>query len=151
MFFQRPKGFDASAYDKNRKDKRSLVKQGLAHGTIVYCGGDPVGWCEFGPREELPRVDAKKGYVPSSEGAWRITCLFVSKGHRKRGLARLAVDRSLLAMEALGAKAVEAYPVDGVTSSSLLWSGTPGLFRASGFTRVSRLGKSSWVYLRTLS
>ena len=146
MFFHRPGQFDARAYAKNRGAKRSLVTEGKAHGTIVYCGGDPVGWCQYGPREELARIDRKRGYVPTADHPWRITCLFTARGHRRSGIAKFAVAESLGSMKRLGAETVEAYPVEGVSSSSLLWAGTPHLFENAGFQRKVRLGKKRWIY-----
>ncbi len=146
MFFHRPGRFDSKAYLANKEAKHELVASGEAHGTIVYCGSDPVGWCQFGPRTELPRIDRKRGYLPTANDPWRITCLFISSGHRRSGLAGFAVKESLKSMKKLGARVVEAYPVEGERSSTLLWMGTPHLFEANGFHRRSPLGKNSWVY-----
>ncbi len=146
MFYHKPGSFDSKAYAGNRDAKRELTEKGKAHGTIVYCGGEPVAWCQFGPKEELPRVDAKKGYVPTAPDIWRVTCLFVAPRHRKSGLGRFAVAESLRAMKRLKVKRVEAYPVEGTRSATLLWSGTPHLFEELGFTRVGPLGKSSFIY-----
>lgn len=146
MYFHAPEKWDLGDYEGNKGAKRALVKRGRAHGTIVYCGADPVGWCEFGPMEELPRIDHKKRYSPTSKDAWRITCFFISRYHRKMGFAELAVKESVHAMKELGVKEIEAYPVEGKLSASLLWSGTPSLFEGVGFTRVRPLGKRSWIY-----
>ena len=151
MFFHSPGSFDARANEKNRAAKRALVKRGAAHGTIVYCGDDPVGWCQFGPKQELGRIDRKRGYLPSSDHPWRITCLFTAPGHRRSGLARFAVAESVKAMEKLGAEAVEAYPVEGESSSPFLWAGPPALFEGAGFSRSGPLGKKSWIYSLALS
>ncbi len=146
MFFHKPGNFDARAYSENREDKHTLVTEGKAHGTIVYCGRDPVGWCQFGPKDELPRIEGKRGYRPTCDDPWRITCLFIASGHRRSGLAELAVQGSVRAMRKLKAKVIEAYPVEGMRSATLLWSGTPGLFEGAGFTRIGPLGKRSWIY-----
>jgi hypothetical protein len=146
MFFHAPGSFNSQKYKTNRAAKHSLVDQGRAHGTIVYCGKDPVGWCQFGPKEELPRVDTKRGYKPTAMNAWRITCLFVSKGHRGSGFAEFAVKESVSAMRKLRVRNVESYPVEGKRAASLLWSGTPEIFEESGFSRVGPLGKTSWIY-----
>ncbi len=146
MFYHEPGKFKENDYPRNKKAKHSLVSEGRAHGTIVYCGGEPVGWCQFGPKEELPRIDHRRGYVPTSDEAWRMTCLFIARNHRKMGFADLAVRESVEAMRKLGAKSIEAYPVEGRLSASFLWSGTPELFEEAGFARVRPLGKKSWVY-----
>ena len=146
MFFHKRGGFDSHAYERNRKAKRALTEEGKAHGTIVYCGSDPVGWCQYGPKEELPRIDGKRGYTPTSAEPWRVTCLFVAPGHRKSGLAGFAVEESLRSMKKLGVGTVESYPVEGRRSASLLWMGTPHLYESLGFAKVGPFGKGSWIY-----
>ncbi len=145
-YFQKTGSFDPKAYARNKATKEALTREGRAHGTIVYCGKDPVGWCEFGPMEELPRIDGKRGYKPTAPEPWRITCIFVAPGHRKSGLAKVAVQESVKAMRRLKAEVIEAYPVEGGRSASLLWSGTPSLFEGAGFRRVGPFGKGSWIY-----
>jgi GNAT superfamily N-acetyltransferase len=146
MYFHRPGRFDSRAYEKNKDAKRELVSEGRAHGTIVYCRSDPVGWCQFGPSEELGRIDRKRGYAPTTKDPWRITCLFISPGHRRSGFASLAVAESVKAMKKLGARTIEAYPVEGGSSPTFLWAGTPHLFEGAGFSRVRPLGERSWIY-----
>ena len=146
MYFHRRGDFDSHAYARNQEAKRALLDEGRAHGTIVYCGGEPVGWCQYGPKEELPRIDGKRGYRPTVPDPWRVTCLFVAPGHRKSGLTGYAVKESLEAMKKLKVKTVESYPVEGRRSASLLWMGTPHLFESLGFSRVGPLGKGSWIY-----
>src|SRR5438046_9895775 len=46
----------------NRRRKAELVKQGRAHGILVYADGEPVGWCQYGPREERQRTDNSRKY-----------------------------------------------------------------------------------------
>jgi len=150
MFFHGQGKFDSKAYALNRKTKRRLVHDGNAHGSIVFCGSDPIGWCQYGPKEELPRIDSKTGYRLTSPNAWRITCLFVAPGHRRVGLATFAVKESVRAMKNAGVRAIEAYPVEGERSASSLWSGTPKLFEDAGFSRAGPLGKGSWIYMLQL-
>lgn len=145
-FYQKTGPFDSNAYEKNRKAKKRFVTDGMAHGTIVLCGDDPVGWCQYGPKEELPRIDTRRNYVQTSKGAWRVTCFFVSKGHRKQRFSEYALTESISEMKKLGVRSIEAYPVEGQRSATNLWSGTPGLFEKVGFSRVGPLGKNSWIY-----
>jgi GNAT superfamily N-acetyltransferase len=146
MFYHEPGGFDPGAYERNKKAKQVLVERRKAHGTLVYCSEEPVGWCQFGPKEELTRVDRKKGYSQTSPRPWRVTCFFIAPGHRRQGMAEFALRETIRALKKLGVKDVEAYPVEGKVTASSLWSGTPGLFEAEGFQRVAPLGKKSWVY-----
>ena len=64
---------------RNRKQKKELVERGFAHGIIVYAKGEPVGWCQFGLREELPRIDNVRKY---REGGRRLN---QRHGHGRRG------------------------------------------------------------------
>ena len=146
MSFQREGNWSSFTADQNKKAKLALVKEGRTHGTIVYCGKDPVGWCQFGPLPELPRIARRKGYIPTAENPWMITCLRVKPNHRKLGLAKFAVAESIDAMKKLGAKTVEAYPYEGKFSAAFMWGGTPHMFEKAGFTRVRRLFSKSWIY-----
>jgi hypothetical protein len=49
---------------QNKSEKESRVREGRAHAALVYDGENCVGWCQFGPTEELPRIKALKGLTP---------------------------------------------------------------------------------------
>ena len=63
-FYQRPKNSEKKKLSReerkqvNRKYKRNLVKKGRSHAALVYDGDTPVGWCQYGPSDELPRIDS---------------------------------------------------------------------------------------------
>src|SRR5947199_8013648 len=92
MYYARPrpvgKGLSTEEWKKiNRKDKETLVRQGRSHAILVYDEKTPVGWCQYGSRDELPRIDAGRGYRKvrqpvGAEKIWRITCFFVDKQYR---------------------------------------------------------------------
>jgi hypothetical protein len=59
MHYQRPKPVPRGGTTNdhraiNRRDKAKLVREGRSHAILVYDGQMPVGWCQYGPREELP-------------------------------------------------------------------------------------------------
>src|SRR5881397_2750470 len=67
MFYQRSKpvgrGTTSDQWKRiNRRDKRTFVRQGRSHAILVYDGRTPVGWCQYGGQEELPRIDARRTY-----------------------------------------------------------------------------------------
>jgi len=127
MFYHTTQGWSRRSARQNREEKELLVRSGKSHGVLVYDDEDeqPIGWCQFGRKEELPRVDGKRGYTPVAKNAWRVTCLFISIGHRRMGFAELAVKESVEAMKKMGVRTIEAYPVEGRRAASFLWSGTP--------------------------
>ncbi|MDA4128585.1 MAG: GNAT family N-acetyltransferase [Thaumarchaeota archaeon] len=150
MFYHLTEGWSKRTALQNKSDKKQLVRVGKSHGVLVYCGDDPVGWCQFGPKEELPRIDKKKGYAAPKGNFWRITCFFVDRRHRSLGVARRALLGAIESARKAGGDGLEAYPVitgrGKKTSSSFLWSGTSGLFEEAGFTKVGPLGQASAVY-----
>src|SRR5215471_21306562 len=115
MHFQRPRTLPkgqrrrtrAERGVRNRRQKKELVEHGLAHGILVYAKGEPVGWCQYGPKEELPRIDHSRKYrglAPKGapERLWRITCFAVLKKYRKRGVATAALKAALEAIRKKG-------------------------------------------------
>jgi ribosomal protein S18 acetylase RimI-like enzyme len=123
MHFHRPRSLPkeqrlrtrAERGARNRRQKRALVEQGRAHGILVYAKGKPVGWCQYGRREELPRIDNKRvyeGLAPDeTQRLWRITCFAVLKPYRKRGVASAALHAALESIRHRGGGLVEAYPI----------------------------------------
>jgi hypothetical protein len=67
MYYRKPGPFDSKDYERNRNDKSLLVRLDRSHGILVYSNNEPVGWCQFGPGEELPRIDRKLGYHPTDK------------------------------------------------------------------------------------
>src|SRR5262245_50872562 len=61
--FQLEQGFGKRTAEQNRADKERLVRDGRAHAALVFAGGTPVGWCQFGPVAELPRIKHKLEYL----------------------------------------------------------------------------------------
>ena len=143
---------------RNRRQKRALVAQGSAHGILVYSNGEPVGWCQYGPREELRRIDhqrAYRGLAPQGAGKlWRITCFAVLKPYRKRGVASLALGAALEAIRRRGGGLVEAYPIRRWLARAFgneSTHGTESMFVKAGFKRVGPFGStrySSHVLMR---
>ena len=80
---------------RNRREQKKLIDKGCSHGILVYAGREPVGWCQYGRREELTRIDNNGNYrglvvEDESQKLWRITCFVVEKKHRRRGVAGAA-------------------------------------------------------------
>ncbi|MBP7687205.1 MAG: hypothetical protein KA765_04835 [Thermoflexales bacterium] len=126
------------------------VREGRAHAALVYDGAQAVGWCQFGPTDELPRIKHKREYDSGLTELpdWRITCFFVDKDYRGQGVAALALKGALSEIARLGGGTVESYPEDvegRSVSASFLHNATVALFESQGFQRTRRLGKSHWV------
>jgi GNAT superfamily N-acetyltransferase len=142
----------------NRRYKERLVNEGRSHAALVYDGDVPVGWCQYGTRDELPRIDAWRGVrkvepPPGKEKLWRITCFFVDRDYWGRGVAKAGLRAALSSIQERGGGVVEAYPVVSKKMAALpsgRWFGTPGMFEKEGFTRVAPLGKSVVLMRKTM-
>ncbi|HZQ69454.1 MAG TPA: GNAT family N-acetyltransferase [Terriglobales bacterium] len=145
----------------NRRDKKRLVDAGQAHGILVYAEGEPVGWCQYGLREELPRIDHSPNYRPHEqrEGKlWRITCFVVDKKFRRQGVGTAALKVALASIRKKGGGLVEAFPLvpfDELRRSELQQRGhassfgnvsthgTVSMFRKLGFKEVGPYGNKN--------
>ncbi len=134
----------------NRRDKEALVNQGRSHAVLVYDRGTPVGWCQYGTSDELPRIDAGRNYkrakppLPSGR-LWRITCFFVDRRFRSKGVAKAALRAALASIGRRGGGTVEAYPVVSRKMAAVpewSWFGTLSMFEKEGFRKVAPLGTS---------
>ncbi|WP_179958185.1 GNAT family N-acetyltransferase [Chitinimonas arctica] len=140
---------------QNRSEKTCRVREGRAHAALVYDGTTLAGWCQFGPPEELPRIKHQRAYRAGCTQLpdWRITCFFVDKAYRGKGVASAALQGALQEIARLGGGVVESYPEDvagRAVSSSFLHNGTVSMFEQQGFTKTLRLGKNHWVVSRRL-
>ena len=139
---------------RNRAEKRERVENGCSHGIIVYGEGEPVGWCQFGPMAELPRIDnyaAYRKFAAEAEAkqVWRITCFVVARKHRGRGVASFALHAALEAIKKSGGGLVEAYPV-ARRGAYQDYRGNVSMFRREGFKVVGPLGQNNVLVRRTL-
>lgn len=165
MYFQRPRGLPggleqrprAERAARNRPDKLALVERNKSHGILVYCGGEPVGWCQYGPRDELPRIDNSphcRGHSPEgNQNLWRITCFVVDKRYRRRGVGSAALRAALAAIKKKGGGIVEAFPVtrwDGASFGNVSTHGTVSMFARQGFMKIAPWGNRNVLMRRTL-
>jgi GNAT superfamily N-acetyltransferase len=105
------KTFDA---DDNRSLKRRLVEEDRAHAALVFDGDEAVAWCEYGSPEELPNIYHRKQYEEELDLVpdYRITCIFVDRRYRRKGLSAVALQGALDLISEAGGGVVEGYPHD---------------------------------------
>jgi hypothetical protein len=154
-FHAKGPGWGVSA-EMNRSEKEALVRQGRAQAALVYDGQDCVGWCQFGPPQELPRIKNAAAYRAASptQADWRITCFFTGKTHRGKGVSQTALRGALEQISRLGGGLVEGFPEDTTgrkTSSAFLFNGSLSMFQAEGFATVHQIGKHKCLVQRTVA
>jgi len=158
--------FHTLSRDKGRTDESNhdlkcrLVEEGRAHAALVFHGDEAVAWAEYGPPEELPNIHHRQEYEGGlvSPPDYRITCIFVDRRYRRRGVAALALRGALDLIAEAGGGVVEGYPHDmskqpegKKMSSSFLYNGTRNMYEEAGFTFERPKGQKNCVMTRTIA
>lgn len=141
------------SYDANRALKRRLVGEGRAHAALAFDGDEAVAWAQYGTPEELPNIYHRKQYDAEADlrPDYRITCIFVDKKHRRRGLSAVVLRGVLDLIAAAGGGVVEGYPHDTPGKrQSVLYDGTRALFERAGFEHVRPKGLNHCVMRTTV-
>jgi len=144
----------ASMSVPKRERKLSRVRAGTAHAALVFDEGDCLGWCQFGPPEELPRIKSRAAYERGqvTTADWRIACCFVGKGHRRKGVFSAALAGALDLIADQGGGVVEGYPEpSGAVPAGFLYNGALSTYEALGFTRDRMIGKHRWVVTKVVN
>ena len=126
----------------NRDALRRLVRGPVAPGILAYDGARPVGWCAVAPRADYPALGRSRVLKPVDElPVWSISCLFVEKGSRRRGVSVRLIRAAAAFAASRGARVVEGYPVEpraGSQPDPFVWTGLASAFRKAGFREVAR-------------
>jgi GNAT superfamily N-acetyltransferase len=149
---QAPRGFDTARRGQSAPgSRRTLLRGQLAEdpppGMLAYVEGEPAGWCGFGVRTSLPRLERSRT-IPKVDDlpVWAILCFNVRTGFRRRGVARALLEGVVAYARRSGAPGVEAYPVDpegGRVDTSFGYVGLTPMFEKLGFERVTETAATS--------
>jgi GNAT superfamily N-acetyltransferase len=126
-------------HQKNRAAFRGVVERGPAPGLLAFDGDMAVGWCQLTPRDALPWLDrAWRLRRVDTVPVWSLSCFYVRKGYRKRGVTSALIAAALKNARRAGAPALEAYPLDADVTPSASSTGYASTFARAGFTTVAR-------------
>jgi GNAT superfamily N-acetyltransferase len=105
---------------------------------LAFDGDVPVGWCQVTPRDRLPWLDRvwrlrRVDDLP----VWSLSCFYVRKGYRKRGITSALIAAALDAARRAKAPALEAYPLDADLTPSASGTGYASTFARAGFETVA--------------
>lgn len=135
--------------ERNHSDIHDLVVSGRNKGVLVFHNGKAIASAQYGTSEELPRPGNGKNYraldlpVPKKQ-LWRITCFFVDKEYRRKGVSRFALEEILKRIKSLGGGIVEAFPVEDFHAYSV-WFGLVSMYKERDFQTVAKIGKSTYL------
>lgn len=130
------------------------MREGRSRAALVFDGEEVIGWCQFGTPDELPNVYHSKQYLEEALRLpdFRLTCIFVDKRYRRRGVSAVALHGALDLIAAAGGGVVEGCPHDTKGKrQAVLYNGTRSLFERAGFTYDRPKGAKNTVMVNTVA
>lgn len=144
------KSWVAAKGEPNRRALKKVVASGAPVGVLAYDGTTPIGWCAVAPRADYPRLAKARTLKPLDDRpVWSITCLFVEKGWRRRGLSSKLIEAAAAWAASQGATLLEGYPMDARdphTPAAWVWTGLPASFEKAGFGEAARPAPTRPIY-----
>lgn len=142
MFWKlRGKAFTENTGDAARQMQKSIVDSKVVPGLIAYADGYPIGWVAVEPRSAYPKLAHSHVLTPvDDKEVWSITCFFVAKDYRRKGVTIELLKASVGHVRKHGGKIVEGYPVDAPQDmpAPFVYTGTASAFQQAGFKEVAR-------------
>lgn len=137
--------FDSQKGEGNKNAMRELVESGEIPGIIAYLDNKPVAWCAVAPREKFVRLENSRVLSRiDDQPVWSVTCLFISKPFRRKGISTLLLKGVIDYCRKEGAKIIEAYPVIPYNNSmpdAFAWTGILSSYEKAGFQEAERRSK----------
>jgi GNAT superfamily N-acetyltransferase len=134
--------WEAGKGDGNREAFRTLVESGAEPGILAYHGDVAVGWCAVAPRTLYPALERSRILKPvDDQPVWSVSCLFVAKAYRRKGVMTALLDAAAVFATSHGATIVEGYPVEPRSPNMpgpFAWTGVASAFQRAGYSEVAR-------------
>lgn len=147
--------WDRLGKDGRKRSFKALVMSGDVPGILAYQGDEAVGWCAIAPRAATPRLNTSRVAAPTEPVTpehWAITCFYITPTHRNTGLMEALVAAALKHAHKLGAKRVDACPIE--PKRKLMWGegfvGIASVFRKADFHVVEKRSETRTLVRRHL-
>lgn len=140
------KDFNLHKGEGNKELLKGLAEGNYEPGIIAYDGNKPVGWCAVAPRSVYKRLENSRVLKPIDEKeVWSVTCFFIEKGYRRKGLSVLLLKEAIKFSKSKGAEIIEGYPSEPYDENippAFAWTGIPSAFIKAGFKEAARRSKT---------
>ena len=142
MFWKlRGKAFDEAAGDIARQMHKSIIDANIVTGLLAYSASEPIGWIAVEPRSAYPRLAYSRILqLVDDNPVWSITCFFVDKKHRRKGVTVELLKAAIAHVKKQGGRIVEGYPTDAQKNmpAPFIFTGAASAFQQAGFVEVAR-------------
>lgn len=139
MYWRIGRAYRQKPREENKSAFREIVERGPPPGLLAFDGDMAVGWCQLTPRDVLPWLDrAWRLKRVDDAPVWSLSCFYVRKGYRRKGVSEALIGAALNAAGRARAPALEAYPLDAELTPSSSSTGYASTFSRAGFKTVAR-------------
>jgi GNAT superfamily N-acetyltransferase len=150
----RRKDWEARKGKANKRALKKIVDSGATPGILGYLANEPIAWCAVAPRPVYSVLERSRVLKPiDDKSVWSVSCLFVLKPYRRRGVSTRMLKAAVKFAKDRGAAIVEGYPVEPTmakTPDPFVWTGIPSAFEKAGFKEVARRSKTRPIMRRYL-
>ena len=134
--------FEAKKGEGNRRAMQRLVEAGAEPGLLASRNGEVIGWCALAPRADYPALARSRLFKPlDRQPVWVVSCLFVKKAHRRRGVSVALLRAAMAHVRKQGGRILEGYPQETggrAMPDVFAWTGVASAYRKAGFAEVAR-------------
>ena len=139
MYWRIGRAYRKKPREENKTAFWEIVERGPPPGLLAFDGDTAVGWCQLTPRDVLPWLDRAWRLKRVDDAAvWSLSCFYVRKGYRRKGVTEALIGAALNAARRANAPALEAYPLDAELTPSASGTGYASTFSRAGFKTVAR-------------
>ncbi len=137
------KEFELQKGNGNKLAMKSIVNEGKVPGILAINNKKAIGWCAIAPRISYPALLRSRILQPVDDRpCWSVSCLFINKSYRKRGVSTKLLLAATEYAKSQGAEIVEGYPMEPKAEKEIppafAWTGISKSFIAAGFKEVAR-------------
>ena len=140
MYWRIGPGYFKRKPETNRSAFQAIVRSGPPPGLIALSGNTSLGWCQLTSRDALPWLDrAWRLKRVDNQPVWSISCFYVRKGHRRKGISRRLLEAAIETARRNRVRLLEAYPLDAkFTEKTASFTGYVSTFQRAGFKILAR-------------
>ena len=139
MYWRIGRKYQDRTREENRESFHEIVDEGPPPGLLAFAGDQAVGWCQLTPRNDLPWMDESWRLKRVDDTpVWSISCFYVRKDWRKKGVATALIRAAIDMATEAGAPTLEGYPLDASLTPSSSFTGYLSTFERAGFEVVAR-------------
>jgi ribosomal protein S18 acetylase RimI-like enzyme len=132
--------------ENNREAVSKLISKNELHGYLAFEGDTPVGWCNANKRKNYQRL--KQTYEildEDQENVLSVVCFLIHTDFRKKGIARLLLERVIKDYSGSKYQFIEAYPAKGSSSCEYNYKGPLSLYEKFDFKIIKEFENYSIV------